>query len=98
MGHIKPFKGADIAQRRKNSQQIHNTCRSARQQRRFYALPKVLNNREGKARWIPYYYLPKILLNYLELAELFFTRCTHRAGWVHCRLSLAGGVCGIGKS
>ena len=64
----------------------------------FYTLADVLNNREGKVRWNPYYYLLKILLNYLELAEPFSIRCTHRAGWGQCQLSLADVFCGIGKS
>jgi hypothetical protein len=63
-----------------------------------YILSDDLKNREGKARWNHYYYLLKILLNYLELAEPFSIRCTHPAGWGQCQLNLADVFCGIEKS
>jgi len=51
-----------------------------------------------QAKWNPYYYRLKILLNCLELAKPFLTQCTRRAGSDHCQLSLAVAFCGIVKS
>jgi len=50
------------------------------------------------ARWNRCYYLLKILLNCLELAGHYFTRCIHRADSDLYLSSLAGVSCGIGES
>lgn len=97
MGSMECRENINVAQRRKDNLYVHSDCCFTRRQWWLYTLPKVLNNREVKARWNPYCYLLKILLNCLELAEPFFSRCTHQVGWDRYQLSLADVFCGIGE-
>jgi len=98
MGNIKYCENTNVVRRRKKHRYARVSCCFTWWHRWFYILSYVLNNREWKARWNPYYYQLKILLNFLELAKPSLTQCTPRAGLDHCRLSLAVAFCGIVKS
>lgn len=98
MENMKYCENTNVVRRRNKHRYARVSCCFTWWHRWFYILSEVLNNQVGQAKWNPYYYRLKILLNCLELAKPFLTQCTRQAGLDHCQLSLAVAFCGIVKS